>query len=80
MNMKELVTTMRIFDSKDLLSRDMLDKFGQQFPLRCKEINIMDLSESMRVFFRNKYYPEAVEQSIVYAYDQLKRNLDNVAF
>lgn len=60
-NMNELVTMMRCFEMKDLITKDMLDKFSHHYILRKKEINLVDLSESIRIFFRHAYYPPGLE-------------------
>lgn len=60
MSVKELSHTMRMFDKKELTTPDLLNRFAHHFVLRAKDVNALDLSRCINVFFHHCYFPPAL--------------------
>lgn len=58
MNLKEVVTVMRMADQSGLITPEVLQRLGHHFKLRKKETNVLDLSHGLELFGKYKYLPQ----------------------
>ena len=76
MNLKELVTMMRMADDSGLMTEEDLGRMAKHFGLRKREMNVLDLAHGLEIFGKYGCLPEELESALSYAYKFVKKNID----